>query len=279
MSEEDFNNPKLLGKTLNGNDTDTSYTVPDPPGSGIARFPGFGVFYKQPQFELARSAVSTLPAPPQEIVSKTIIAADPAPPFLQPVIRKVVQATVGYEEVVEVNDFEAPTSVVEKVKKAIEVQPELSATIPVTIINPIELPILQSTYDPSIGGKNHPNPNLRDYRLNPTFQLIYKIVPGWYTKSKNNPKNTSFYGEGPTDALRKKYRQKFWDEIIEAPNEDGQTNLDSTEKIKEKLEEIGDTYKNLGPYDTWTPTTGIPYAMYPSYDETKNGVKIVLPSE
>ena len=279
MSEEDFNNPKLLGKTLNGNDTDTSYTVPDPPGSGIARFPGFGVFYKQPQFELARSAVSTLPAPPQEIVSKTIIAADPAPPFLQPVIRKVVQATVGYEEVVEVNDFEAPTSVVEKVKKAIEVQPELSATIPVTIINPIELPILQSTYDPSIGGKNHPNPNLRDYRLNPTFQLIYKIVPGWYTKSKNNPKNTSFYGEVSTGAVLKKYRQKFWDEVIEAPNEDGQTNLDSTEKIKEKLEEIGDTYKNLGPYDTWTPTTGIPYAMYPSYDETKNGVKIVLPSE
>ena len=269
MSEEDFNNPTLLGKTVTGNDTDTSYVTPDPPGSGIARFPGFGKFYKQPQFQLNRPAVSTLSAPPQEIVTKTIIAADPSPPLQKPAVGKVVQATVAYTDVVEVRDWEEPTLVVEQIKKAIEVQPKPAETIPITIVQPQEIQILQSTYDPSI----------KDYTINPTFQLIYKIVPGWYTKSPNNPKNTSFYGEGPTDAVLTKYRQKFWDEIIEAPNETGKTNLDTTEKIRQKLEDIGDTYKDLDPYDTWTPITGIPYAMYPSYDETKNGTKIVLPSE
>ena len=279
MSEEDFNNPKLLGKTLNGNDTDVNYTVPEP---GEARFPGFGIKYELGnsgnRFALNRSATSTLPATPVEIETKTYIAADPAPPKLQPVIKTVVQATTAYTDTAEVRYWEAPTLVVQEVKKAIEIEPKLSESIPVTILNPIEVAILQSTYDPSIGGKNHPNPNLRDYKLNPTFQLIYKIVPGWYTKSKDNPKNTSFYGEDPTSAVLKKYRQKFWDEVIEAPNDNGVTELNTAEKIKERLDEIGDAYKDLGPYDTWTPITGIPYAMYPSYNENKNGVKSQLPT-
>ena len=50
---------KLLGKTLNGNDTDVNYTVPEP---GEARFPGFGIKYELGnsgnRFALNRSATS-----------------------------------------------------------------------------------------------------------------------------------------------------------------------------------------------------------------------------
>ena len=78
-----------------------------------------------------------------------------------------------------------------------------------------------------------------------------------------------------------RYRQKFWDEVIEAPNETGKTAIRSKADINAKLAEIGEKYKNLGPYDTWAITTGIPYAMYNpatgKADYTEKGVKIVLP--
>ena len=134
-----------------------------------------------------------------------------------------------------------------------------------------EIVILKSTYNPSV-----------KWDINPNFKLIYKIVPGWYTKSKNNPKNTSFYGESPTAAVAKKFRQKFWDEVIEMPNETGKTALDTATAIQAKLDELGDTYYNLGPYDTWTPITGLDHARWNpetgDADYTDNGIKIVLPT-
>ena len=42
--------------------------------------------------------------------------------------------------------------------------------------------------------------------------------------------------------------------------------------MRAKRDEIGNRYKDLGPYDTWTPTTGIPIAV----DE--NGNDIILPT-
>ena len=47
--------------------------------------------------------------------------------------------------------------------------------------------------------------------------------------------------------------------------------------MRARRDEIGNTYKSLGPYDTWTPTTGIPIAMYPSYNEQEGGSDIILP--
>ena len=62
----------------------------------------------------------------------------------------------------------------------------------------------------------------------------------------------------------------------------GKTALDTKEAIDAKLAEIGDTYKNLGPYDTWNATTGLPYAMYNPItgraDYTDKGIKIDLPT-
>jgi hypothetical protein len=150
----------------------------------------------------------------------------------------------------------------------------VKAKLSEVINNPLpvveEIVILKSTY----------NPSWPDWATNPTFKLIYKIVPGWYTKSTNNPKNTSFYGEPPTSAVAKRFRQKFWDEVIEMPNDTGTTALDNTAAINAKLAEIGDTYKDLGPYDTWKPITGLDYARYNpttgKADYTENGVKIVL---
>jgi len=59
------------------------------------------------------------------------------------------------------------------------------------------------------------------------------------------------------------------------------TSLDNTAAINARLAEIGDTYKDLGPYDTWKPITGLDYASYNpatgKADYTENGVKIVLP--
>ena len=193
--------------------------------------------------------------------------------FPENVVQNIAPIETAVAEVATEQWYE-PASVYIPVQKQLKKKKDPPPSV---IIPPAEITIVKSTYDPSIGGKNHPNPNLRDYTLNPTFQLIYKIVPGWYTKAKSNPKNTSFYGEGPTDALLKKYRQKFWDEIIEAPNDTGQTDLNTAEKIQQRLEEIGDRYKNLGSYDTWTPTTGIPSAMYPSYDGTAGGSETTLP--
>ena len=61
----------------------------------------------------------------------------------------------------------------------------------------------------------------------------------------------------------------------------GTTSLDNTAAINARLAEIGDTYKDLGPYDTWKPITGLDYASYNpttgKADYTENGVKIVLP--
>ena len=176
------------------------------------------------------------------------------------------------EEVVEVpyvhkDPVVATTEATEPIKEE-----KLSESI--VVETPVTEPLvdLKSTYDPY----------WKDWATNPTFKLIYKIVPGWYTKSDNNPKNTSFYGEPPTAAVKTIYRQKFWDEVIEAPNETGKTALDTKEAIDAKLAEIGDTYKNLGPYDTWNVTTGIDYASYNpttgKADYTPNGVKIVLPT-
>jgi hypothetical protein len=167
-------------------------------------------------------------------------------------------------------EFDAP---VEATIQAIE--PIKEEKLSEVINNPLpvveEIVILKSTY----------NPSWPDWATNPTFKLIYKIVPGWYTKSTNNPKNTSFYGEPPTSAVAKRFRQKFWDEVIEMPNETGTTSLDNTAAINARLAEIGDTYKDLGPYDTWKPITGLDYARYSpttgKADYTENGVKIVLP--
>jgi len=166
-------------------------------------------------------------------------------------------------------EFEAPVEVTIQATEPIQ-QAKLSEEIVVEQL-PLEIVIRKSTY----------NPSWPDWATNPTFKLIYKIVPGWYTKSNNNPKNTSFYGEPPTSAVAKRFRQKFWDEVIEMPNETGTTALDTTAAINARLAEIGDTYKDLGPYDTWKPITGLDYASYNpttgKADYTENGVKIVLP--
>jgi hypothetical protein len=65
------------------------------------------------------------------------------------------------------------------------------------------------------------------------------------------------------------------------PNDTGTTALDNTAAINARLAEIGDTYKDLGPYDTWKPITDLDYASYNpttgKADYTENGVKIVLP--
>jgi len=167
--------------------------------------------------------------------------------------------------------WEAP---VEATIEATEPVKEEKLSESIVVETPVTEPlvVLKSTYDPS----------WPDWATNPTYKLIYKIVPGWYTKSNNNPKNISFYGEPPTAAVAKRFRQKFWDEVIETPNETGKTALDTKEAIDAKLAEIGDTYKNLGPYDTWSVTTGIDYASYNpttgKADYTPNGVKIVLPT-
>ena len=185
---------------------------------------------------------------------------------------EVPKAQVMKTDPVEELNFESP------VERVVEVREEAKKEEPKTIIVDTgakprdEIIILKSTYDPY----------WKDWATNPTFKLIYKIVPGWYTKSNNNPKNTSFYGEPPKAAVKTIYRQKFWDEVIEAPNETGKTALDTKEAIDAKLAEIGDTYKNLGPYDTWNVTTGIDYASYNPKtgraDYTDKGIKIDLPT-
>ena len=176
-------------------------------------------------------------------------------------------------------DFENP---VEATTEATEPVKEEKLSEVIVVETPVVEPliVLKSTYDPSIGSPKHPDEALRDYRLNPTFQLIYKIVPNWYTKSGHTKAN-SIYGEKKQDVVLLRYRQKFWDEVIEAPNETGKTAIRSKADINAKLAEIGEKYKNLGPYDTWAITTGIPYAMYNpatgKADYTEKGVKIVLP--
>ena len=184
---------------------------------------------------------------------------------------EVPKAQVMKTDPVEELNFDSP------VKRVVEVREEAKKEEPKTIIVDTgakprdEIIILKSTYDPTLR-----------WDINPNFKLIYKIVPGWYTKAKDNPKNTSFYGESPTSAVLKKYRQKFWDEVIEMPNETGKTALDTSQAITAKLKEIGDKYKNLGPYDTWEVTTGLDYARYNpttgKADYTDKGIKIDLPT-
>jgi len=185
----------------------------------------------------------------------------------------IQQVTVNEAQTFEVNQVDLAKDPVENTTAVNE--NIAKATLSEVLDNPLpvveEIVNLKSTY----------NPYWKDWATNPTFKLIYEIVPGWYTKSNNNPKNTSFYGEPPTAAVKTIYRQKFWDEVIEAPNETGKTALNNTAAINAKLAEIGDTYKDLGPYDTWKPITGLDYASYNpttgKADYTENGVKIVLP--
>ena len=176
-------------------------------------------------------------------------------------------------------EWEAPVEATIQATEPIK-EEKLSEVIEVEQPVVEEIVNLKSTYDPSIGSPTHPDETLRDYKLNPTFQLIYEIVPNWYTKAGHTKAN-SIYGERKQDVVLLRYRQKFWDEVIEAPNETGKTAIRSKADINAKLAEIGEKYKNLGPYDTWEITTGIPYAMYnpatKKADYTENGVKIVLP--
>ena len=233
--------------------------------TGTARFPGLNLKYvlgnSDQKYKLNRPY-----SPPllPEIEDKTEIFFDPKPEekdkkvvvekpktYTKEVVEKVQKYDVGY--------WEDPEKVVEDLKKKKEQEPK---PVPVQVISKVKIEPLKTTYDPTL-----------PWDKNPTYQLIYKIVPGWYTKTKNNPKNTNFYGEGPTNAVFKKYRQKFWDEIIEAPNHTGKTKLDTTEKIQNKLKELGNTYKDLGPYDTWTPITGIPSAV------DKHGNHVEFPAQ
>jgi hypothetical protein len=202
-----------------------------------------------------------------QIKSQKIIYVQPKIENEKPV-NQVPKAQRFEAPVVEELVWDSPVTVVELVNENIKKE---SPPTEVKVVNSgakprEEIVVLKSTYDPTIA----------DWSINPTYKLIYKIVPGWYTKSANNPKNTDFYGEGPTNAVNKSIRKKFWDEIIEAPNETGISDLNTPAKIEARLKELGDTYANLGPGGSWTPITGIPFAVYEEPQE-RVGQKITLP--
>ena len=122
--------------------------------------------------------------------------------------------------------------------------------------------------------------------LNQNYKILYKVTP-WYTRGSNNPKNKIFYNETSVGKSVPYYiRQKFWDEMIEAPNETG------ISAYSEKQEEFSDTNvdkatnfldgwtlakytegvvdgANIGLVDelppgaNWTPQTGISCARKP----------------
>ena len=230
-------------------------------------FTGLPIPEKVEQIEIPQQKSISIGQPTPELTFETGNVREPQKGIQEFTVNEAV------EQFVEVNQVNLDKDPVKEIIKANEVikKQELTKIIKVEQPPIQEIVILKSTY----------NPSWPDWATNPTFKLIYKIVPGWYTKSNNNPKNTSFYGESPTSAVLKKYRQKFWDEVIEMPNETGTTSLDTTAAINARLAEIGDTYKDLGPYDTWAITTGIDYASYNpatgKADYTEKGVKIVLP--
>lgn len=156
----------------------------------------------------------------------------------------------------------------------------------------LEVTILKSTYDGLAGSQKSlaRGQTLSDgaqygnaaYLLSHNFTLMYQLTKWNPNKDKAQ---VDFYGEGvPSDAGAKSgtkilqiYRQKFWDELIEAPNETGisEFNIGTPEerlaKMRARRDEIGtDTYRGLEPYDSWIPTTGIAFAT----DEAGNEIKL-----
>ena len=261
----------LESSNISGNSTDLVEYPPEPEPTVPPSQPSAPVVGNPP--------VAEAPSKKEQIQTQKIISVQPSPELTNETGE--VQKPQKFEEPVIELTWDNPTAVTIEVNKNITVQARRKASLPPSLIESREeIVILKSTYDPSIGSPKHPDEALRDYRLNPTFQLIYKIVPNWYTKAGHTKAN-SIYGERKQDVVLLRYRQKFWDEVIEAPNETGKTAIRSKADINAKLAEIGEKYKNLSPYDTWAITTGIDYASYNpatgKADYTEKGVKIVLP--
>ena len=60
-------------------------------------------------------------------------------------------------------------------------------------------------------------------------ELIYKRVPQWRPEGAGgNVKNTSFYTERPDDKIPIIIRQLFWDNYIEMPNKNGQSEANAS---------------------------------------------------
>ena len=243
------------------------------------------------QFPLTVPATSQISALPPEIKkTEIVISVTPASEPPKPIVQ-TVQKTQMTTEPVSDNEWINPTVVyVEEVPKGIRVQPTPSPSV---IIEEPELVILKSTYDGNAGGTRIParGQTIPDseqygdkaYLLAHNYTLMYQLTK-W---NPNGAKaQVDFYGEGvPSDPNRRrgfkilqKYRQKFWDEIIEAPNETGISEFsigtpeERLAKMRARRDEIGDRYQNLGPYDTWTPITGIPIAV------DADGNDIILPT-
>ena len=108
--------------------------------------------------------------------------------------------------------------------------------------------------------------NLSD-KLNQNSKYLYRVVGdmnGWRVETGRPArliKTKSFYGERIEDAVSFKIRQKFWNEMIEAPNPGGITD---DRKVQERVKELiqSGEFRNPRPGQSWVPLNDI----HPSYD-------------
>ena len=273
---------------------------PDEPGSSAFKWSldpnRFALGNSAEEFPLTVPATSEISALPPDIKVKKEIVVQPDIP--NATARDMYPTTVGVVPKTQIATTEVPDEAwFDGTVSYGNIEPAPDP-IPSVIQPRPEIVILKSTYDGNAGGSRIAarGQTLTDkqqygdnaYLLSHNYTLMYQLTK-W--NPNGDKAQIDFYGEGlPTNPnstrgikILQKYRQKFWDEVIEAPNETGisqfsiGTPQERLAKMRARRDEIGNTYKSLGPYDTWTPTTGIPIAMYPSYNEQEGGSDIILP--
>tara|TARA_R110002049_G_scaffold222402_1_gene394046 strand:- start:752 stop:4801 length:4050 start_codon:yes stop_codon:yes gene_type:complete len=273
---------------------------PDKPGSSAFKWSldpnRFALGNSAEEFPLTIPATSEISALPPDIKVKKEIVVQPDIP--NATARDMYPTTVGVVPKTQIATTEVPDEAwFDGTVSYGNIEPAPDP-IPSVIQPRPEIVILKSTYDGNAGGSRIAarGQTLTDkqqygdnaYLLSHNYTLMYQLTK-W--NPNGDKAQIDFYGEGlPTNPnstrgikILQKYRQKFWDEVIEAPNETGisefsiGTPQERLAKMRARRDEIGNTYKSLGPYDTWTPTTGIPIAMYPSYNEQEGGSDIILP--
>ena len=289
--------PTLLPKTQ---PEEVLEIEPDEPGSSAFKWSldpnRFALGNSAEEFPLTIPATSEISALPPDIKVKKEIVVQPDIP--NATARDMYPTTVGVVPKTQIATTEVPDEAwFDGTVSYGNIEPAPDP-IPSVIRPRPEIVILKSTYDGNAGGSRIAarGQTLTDkqqygdnaYLLSHNYTLMYQLTK-W--NPNGDKAQIDFYGEGlPTNPnstrgikILQKYRQKFWDEVIEAPNETGisqfsiGTPQERLAKMRARRDEIGNTYKSLGPYDTWTPTTGIPIAMYPSYNEQEGGSDIILP--
>lgn len=146
-------------------------------------------------------------------------------------------------------------------------------------IEPVVNPVVVAPADPEpepIASTPIPEPEpepvmstYQSYRMSKSQKLkqnsayLYRVwgdMDGWRVETGNPAKlikTKSFYGEAVEDAVNFKYRQDFWNQMIEAPNPGGITDERVVQERVKKLVQSGE-FKNPKPNQNWVAELEIP---------------------